>query len=119
MKSRFSGTLATRRGSWRAVVGRNFDARPEAAKMADTGDLKRDLEGWCGRYEALLRENLLLVRTCIGEIHRHELYEGRVLHAIFAPLRSALVDRLHAAAQKGGDLFRRRSRDRGRPLERL
>ena len=83
-----------------AVVGRSFGLRPEAAQMVDSGNLPADLAGWCARYEALLRENLLLVRTCVGEIHRHEAYEGRVLHAIFAPLRAALIDRLKKASAR-------------------
>lgn len=92
--------FGSKAGILAAVVGRSFAARPEESSMADTGDLRSDVEGWARRYEALLRENFLFVRTCVGEIHRHEAYESRVLHAIFAPLRAALVGRLIQAAQR-------------------
>jgi AcrR family transcriptional regulator len=93
--------FGSKAGILAAVVGRSFAARPEQASMTDTGDLRADVDGWVARYEALLRENFLFVRTCVGEIHRHEAYEGRVLHAIFAPLRAALVGRLQQAAARG------------------
>jgi AcrR family transcriptional regulator len=93
--------FGSKEGILAAVVARSFGVRPEAAHMADTGDLAADRAGWAARYESQLRENLLLVRTCVGEIHRHQAYEGRVLHAIFAPLRSALIDRLKKAADRG------------------
>jgi len=93
--------FGSKAGILAAVVGRSFAARPEQSAMADTGDLRSDVAGWASRYEALLRENFLFVRTCVGEIHRHEAYEGRVLHAIFAPLRVALVGRLQTAAARG------------------
>jgi AcrR family transcriptional regulator len=93
--------FGSKAGILAAVVGRSFAGRPEQSSMTDSGDLRSDVGGWARRYEALLRENFLFVRTCVGEIHRHEAYEGRVLHAIFAPLRKALVERLNHAAQRG------------------
>lgn len=77
-----------------AVVGRTFGQQAAAEVAFDSGNLQRDLEAFCAWYEALLREHLLMVRTCIGEIHRHREYETRVLQSIFEPLRAALVARL-------------------------
>ena len=79
-----------------AVLGRTFSRRP-ATPPAAAGDLRADLDAFARRYEDLLREHFPLIRTLVGEIHRHRTSERRVLHGIFQPTRAALVRRLERA----------------------
>lgn len=81
-----------------AVVSKTFAPKAEAESLFRTGSLRGDLEAFARRYEELLREHLLMVRTCVGEIHRHREYETRVLQSIFEPLRAALIERLQQEA---------------------
>ncbi|HEY3757676.1 MAG TPA: TetR/AcrR family transcriptional regulator [Opitutaceae bacterium] len=81
------------------VVGRTFGRQAAAEPLPLTGSLRGDLEAFAVRYEKLLREHLLLVRTFIGEIHRHREFETCVLQGIFEPLRSALVARLRPVSK--------------------
>src|SRR5271170_4257476 len=83
-----------------AVVGSAFGkakapaAAPGAPRRAS---LRADLVSFARRYEELLEANLPLVRTMIGEIHRHAVCEHQALKGIFWPMRAALVDRLRLA----------------------
>jgi len=87
-----------------AVVGSAFgqDKRP-AESRGDGGahGLRSDLESFAVRYEALLVENLPLVRTMIGEIHRHADCQQQALKGIFWPMRAALVKRIALACSSG------------------
>jgi AcrR family transcriptional regulator len=87
-----------------AVVGNTFGAAGESetqsAPLASTKDLGADLTEYARRYAARLTENLLLVRTVIGEIHRHRGCEHQALHGIFKPLRTSLVERLEQAQRE-------------------
>ena len=90
-----------------AVVGENFG---EAAVVAGepappvTDDLRADLIEHARRYEKLLKHNLPLVRTMIGEIHHcHREHEKHVFHGIFRPVKAAITSRIEAA-QKAGEL---------------
>jgi AcrR family transcriptional regulator len=83
-----------------AVIGENFglgavQARPPAP--APTADLRADLTEHGRRYEQLLKDNLPLIRTMIGEVQHHGDHERQVFKAIFRPLREALVARLETA----------------------
>ena len=49
----------------------------------------------------MLRPNILLLRTLLGEIHRHREHETRVLHGIFAPLKEDLVTAIQRAKDAG------------------
>jgi AcrR family transcriptional regulator len=95
-----------------AVIGSNFNAdktRGHSPPPATTGDLRADLLRHARRYDGMLAESLPLVRTMIGEIHRHGDHERQVFKAIFTPLRDALVARLDAAQVNGefaGDIDR-------------
>jgi AcrR family transcriptional regulator len=86
-----------------AVVGSAFGSggafprRPAGA----TRSLRADLESFADSYEALLVANLPLVRTMIGEIHRHAVCERQALKGIFWPMRAALVRRLRLACRRG------------------
>ncbi len=95
-----------------AVVGRAFgeptrpgpDAAPAPARAgprAGTRGLAADLDNFARRYEALLRENLPLIRTVLGEIHRHRECERQALHGIFRPMRAALIADLEDARARG------------------
>jgi AcrR family transcriptional regulator len=87
-----------------AVVGSAFgqQGRPREGR-ADGGalGLRADLESFAVRYEALLVANLPLVRTMIGEIHRHAVCQQQALKGIFWPMRAALVKRITLACRKG------------------
>jgi len=87
-----------------AVVGSAFG--PEKRPAEGRGDggalgLRADLESFAARYEALLVENLPLVRTMIGEIHRHAVCQQQALKGIFWPMREALVKRITLACRTG------------------
>lgn len=88
-----------------AVVGQSFGA--DAATGTDapppaTPDLRSDLLGHARRYEKLLKQNLPLVRTMVGEIqHRHRDHEKQVFRGIFRPVKAALLARLEAAQNAG------------------
>jgi AcrR family transcriptional regulator len=87
-----------------AVVGSAFgkQERPaEGRPTAGAGGLRADLESFAVRYEALLVANLPLIRTMIGEIHRHAVCQQQALKGIFWPMREALVKRITLACGKG------------------
>ena len=87
-----------------AVVGRAFGpvrrvTPPDAAPAS--ASLRADLDAFAGSYSAWLQENLPLIRTLIGEVHRHQLCEHQALHGIYRPMRAALVGRLELARERG------------------
>jgi AcrR family transcriptional regulator len=86
-----------------AVVGSAFGrAKAPAAMSAPRGaSLRADLASFALRYEELLEANLPLVRTMIGEIHRHADCQHQALKGIFWPMRAALVERLREARRSG------------------
>jgi len=86
-----------------AVVGSAFgsEGKPEAGPGRGGRNLRADLAVFARRYEALLTANLPLIRTMVGEIHRHALCQRQALKGIFWPMRSALVERLRLARSTG------------------
>ena len=86
------------------VLQRTFD-KPEAAAAPTVNsalpEFRAELQRFAVRYEELLRRNILLIRTLLGEIHRHREHEKSVLHGIFAPLKADLVASLQAARDGG------------------
>lgn len=83
-----------------AVVQENFGATVERVSPpapVATGNLRGDLVTYAKEYEALLQENLPLIRAMIGEIHHHGEHERKVFRAILRPLRKGLIARLEAA----------------------
>jgi AcrR family transcriptional regulator len=88
-----------------AVVGSEFgrERAPAVRKKEAAGGhgLRSDLITFARRYEELLVANLPLVRTMIGEIHRHAVCQRQALKGIFWPMRAALVERLRAACKSG------------------
>lgn len=87
-----------------AVIRENFGAAAIQAHQgppALSSDLRTDLTKHAVRYDELLKENLPLIRTMIGEIHHHADHERQVFKAIFRPLRESLLARLQAASAEG------------------
>ncbi|HMD60792.1 MAG TPA: TetR/AcrR family transcriptional regulator [Opitutaceae bacterium] len=86
-----------------AVVGSAFGGagEPSAGPGRGRQRLRADLAAFARRYEALLAANMALIRTMIGEIHRHALCEQQALKGIFWPMRAALVERLSLARKTG------------------
>jgi AcrR family transcriptional regulator len=87
-----------------AVVGSEFgkpSSSPNGRAAATSRSLRSDLEAFAGRYEALLVDNLPLIRTMIGEIHRHAVCQHQALKGIFWPMREALVERIRLAGRSG------------------
>src|SRR5882724_8443862 len=88
-----------------AVVGCTFDENKTDSRPAlpsDTGGLRKDLANYASLYESILTENLPLIRTLIGEIHRHRQQERKkVANGIFRPLRIELIARLKQAQEDG------------------
>ena len=96
--------FSTKENLLTAVVGRNFgaeDPRPKPVLPEATGSLRTDLTNFARFYEAMLADNLPLIRTLIGEIHRHREHERQVLDGIFRPLRTELITRLNLARERG------------------
>jgi AcrR family transcriptional regulator len=86
-----------------AVVGSAFGPGSGAPGTPERGvhSLRADLEAFARAYESLLVANLPLIRTMIGEIHRHAVCEQQALKGIFWPMREALVKRIRLACRKG------------------
>jgi AcrR family transcriptional regulator len=89
-----------------AVVGENFgDAGNEPADATlppATADLRADLVAHARHYEKLLKHNISLVRTMIGEIHhRHRGHEKQVFSGIFGPVKAAILERIRLAQEAG------------------
>jgi AcrR family transcriptional regulator len=85
-----------------AVVGTAFGTKGAAPRKAPGArGLRADLESFASEYEDLLVANLPLIRTMIGEIHRHAVCQRQALKGIFWPMRAALVKRLRLACRRG------------------
>jgi AcrR family transcriptional regulator len=86
-----------------AVVGRTFEAtQPLTATLLPkpAKDLRTELANYARCYQAILQENLPLIRTMIGEIHHHRSQEQTVVHGIFKPLRAEFIARLEKAQHR-------------------
>ena len=90
-----------------AVLQHTFGEAGDSGEAASAplgeaaGDLRSGVMGWAQRYDELLQGNILLVRTVLGEIHRHAEQEASALKGIFAPLKAALVLTIDAARERG------------------
>jgi AcrR family transcriptional regulator len=87
-----------------AVVQRTFDGQGDATPLAPSEvalDLRSGLLRYAQRYDELLQGNILLVRTLVGEIHRHSEHEACVLKGILTPLKASLVLTIEAARERG------------------
>ncbi len=95
-----------------AVLQRTFASQEEtlqaskaerntAEHTGEPKDFRAGLRQYAGDYVKLLQSNILLVRTLIGEIHRHVEHEKQVLRGIFGPLKADLVAMIHEARERG------------------
>ena len=87
------------------VVQRTFDRQEETLaaqpRADDAVDLRASLNRFAQRYHELLERNLPLLRTLIGEIHRHREHEMRVFKCIFAPLKTELLAVIESVQARG------------------
>ena len=75
---------------------------PESATSAvGANDLRAGLQRYAREYQELLQRNILLIRTLIGEIHRHGGHEKQVLTGIFMPLKTGLIAMIDEARARG------------------
>ena len=86
-----------------AVLQRTFETqeKPGQAGAPKPSDFRAGLRRYIRDYAELLQRNILLVRTLVGEIHRHAEHEKRVLTGIFAPLKVELVTLIREARDQG------------------
>lgn len=97
-----------------AVVNQTFETFPNRStrrkshEQADSDapagleSLRELLTRFVEDYHALLSKHLPLIRTLIGEIHRHENEEMCVLHGVFRPKRRELIEGLKAEQARCG-----------------
>lgn len=87
------------------VVRGTFDRQEAtlAAQPPADGDIdfRASLGRFAQRYHELLERNLPLLRTLIGEIHRHREHEMRVFKGIFAPLKTELLTVIESVQTRG------------------
>ena len=85
-----------------AVLQRAFDSQEKTLQAGEEASarplhptepeaFRAGLRRYAWQYTELLQGNILLVRTLIGEIHRHREHEKQVLKGIFAPLKADLI----------------------------
>ena len=88
------------------VVRRTFDRQEETLAAqppeGENADLRTTLRRYAQRYHELLERNLPILRTLIGEIHRHQEHEFRVFKGVLGPLKIELLAALQAAQAGGG-----------------
>ncbi len=87
-----------------ATLAAHPSAVPESCQRTsrDTApDLRAVLLDIARRYEQMLSVNMPLIRTLIGEIHRHSEHELRVRKSIFVPLKEELLATVQAAQRAG------------------
>lgn len=86
-----------------AVVRAHFTTDTAVVSLSRSrsqGNLRVELIDCARRYDERVQENLALIRTMIGEIHRHGNNERRVYESLFRPLRDAMVERLTEAQNR-------------------
>ncbi len=87
------------------VVQRTFDRQAETlaahTPTDDAIDLRASLRRYARRYHELLETNLPLLRTLIGEIHRHREHEMLVFKGVFLPLKAELLAAITSAQAAG------------------
>ena len=102
MRSPCSGSSGRKEHLIEAVVGSAFGPASQARRRPAVAEASAPTSSsFAQRYEDLLVANLPLIRTMIGEIHRHAVCQHQALKGIFWPMRAALVERLKQAAASG------------------
>jgi AcrR family transcriptional regulator len=88
-----------------SVSGEQFQPKPLSEKSVEWIEslqgVSAILAGFAKVYYGLLSEHLPLIRTFIGEIHRHHGQEKSVVKTIFLPHRQQFMEQLEAALKKG------------------
>ena len=88
-----------------SVSGEQFRPSPLSGKsvewMESLQGVSAILAGFAKVYYGLLSEHLPLIRTFIGEIHRHHSQEECVIKSIFHPHRQQFMEQLEAAQAHG------------------
>jgi AcrR family transcriptional regulator len=88
-----------------SVSGEQFRPSPLSDKsvewMESLQGVAAILAGFAKIYYGLLSEHLPLIRTFIGEIHRHHSQEKWVIKSIFHPHRQQFMEQLQAAQNEG------------------
>ncbi len=69
--------------------------------LASPCDLRDGLTRHAALYESILNQNLSLIRTLIGEIHRHQDHDLEVIRGILLPVREQLLALLETAHHGG------------------
>jgi len=88
-----------------SVSGDQFRPSPLSSEsvewMESLEGVSAILAGFAKVYYGLLSEHLPLIRTFIGEIHRHHSQEECVIKSIFHPHRQQFMEQLKAAQERG------------------
>ena len=88
-----------------SVSGEQFQPKPLSEQsvewMESLQGVSAILAGFAKVYYGLLSEHLPLIRTFIGEIHRHHGQEESVIKSIFLPHRQQFLEQLEAAQKQG------------------
>jgi AcrR family transcriptional regulator len=86
-----------------ALFERSVAAQAEALSDTepDENDLDHDLRRYAQRFNQMLFEHEPLIRTLIGEAHRHPEAARQVISDSARPMRQRLMDYLHAAQKAG------------------
>jgi AcrR family transcriptional regulator len=88
-----------------SVSGEQFRPRPLSDQSVEWVESLQGVEailaGFAKIYYELLSEHLPLIRTFIGEIHRHHSQEIGVVKSIFLPHRQQFMDQLKSAKDQG------------------
>ncbi len=80
-------------------VGQAAASPPKGSE--EPKNFRAGLHRYARNYAELLQRNILLVRTLIGEIHRHVGHEKQVLQGIFWPLKADLIALIREAHERG------------------
>jgi len=86
-----------------ALFERSVAAQAEALSDTepDENDLEHDLHRYAQRFNQMLFKHEPLIRTLIGEAHRHPEAARQVISDSALPMRQRLMDYLHAAQKAG------------------
>jgi AcrR family transcriptional regulator len=88
-----------------SVSGEQLQPRPLSSESVEWMEAQKGvaaiLAGFAKVYYGLLSEHFPLIRTFIGEIHRHHCQEESVIKSIFHPHRQQFMEQLEAAQNQG------------------
>jgi AcrR family transcriptional regulator len=96
----------TKEGLMAAVLEKVFERRADPIaehfdNLPEDASLREVVTAFAESDHAMLMRNIALVRVLVGEIHKFEEHEMKVLRAIFKPRREQLAKRLRTAQARG------------------